>query len=48
MKQYSEIIQTDFIDNYSYNKAVNILDWLQQNRIINQEKYRICIRELNE
>ena len=48
MEQYSEIIQTDYIDNNSYNKAVEILNWLQSNRIIDQDKYRIRIRELNE
>jgi len=48
MEQFSQIIQTDYIDNDSYSKAVNILNWLQSNRIIDQDKYRICIRELNE
>ena len=48
MKQYSEIIQTDYIDHNSYNKAVEILNWLQQNKIIDQEKYSICITELNK
>ena len=48
MEQYSEIIQTDYIDNNSYNKAVEILNWLQSNRIIDQDKYSICIKELNK
>ena len=48
MEQFSQIIQTDYIDNDSYSKAVNILNWLQSNRIIDQDKYRICIRELNK
>jgi len=48
MEQYSQIIRTDYIDNNSYSKAVNILNWLQSNIIIDQDNYRVCIRELNE
>ena len=48
MDEYSQIIQSDYINNSSYSKAVAILDWLQSNRIIDQEKYSTCIKELNE
>ena len=48
MDEYSQIIQSDYINNNSYSKAVAILDWLLSNRIIDQEKYSICIQELNE
>jgi len=48
MDEYSQIIQSDYINNNSYSKAVSILNWLQSNRIIDQEKYSIFIKELNE